>query len=181
MSTPTVLSPQVPSNVYCNPTTDIDDIFGKPNVDKWALLSQLDPTSVAGLAEIAARRQTAIQYATAYIEDRLRDGPYALPLLTADGFVPRLIVQLVATYAGVWLYENRGTIDCNVESGQPEHRYSYKVKWVEKTLDQIVGRKIKLAIVASGSGRGTNAPFVTRTPNARGQWGSDEIDGPILP
>jgi phage gp36-like protein len=170
---------------YCNATTDLDDIFHQSNVNKWALLSNVDPASQAGQLEIATRRQKAVEYATAFINDRLREGAYAIPIQTSDGYVPLLLVQLCATYAGVWLYENRGTVDYNAETGQPEHRYSYKAKWVEKILDQLQGQKIRLDAVRSGTGKGTNAPFVSRTPR-RHRYGDPSVDdtlprGPILP
>ena len=174
MTTP--LTPESTAYAYCNSTSDVDNVFGRSNVDKWALLSTLDPASAGGMAEIVARRLLGVQYATSYIDDRLRDGPYALPLTKTDGTVPYTILQLAATLAGIWLYENRGTVDYNAETGIAEHRYSYKAKWCEKTLDQISSRKIRLAVGSSGSGKGTNGPFVTKDPMRR-TYGVEEIGG----
>jgi hypothetical protein len=150
---------------YCDSTTDLNNIFGQANLDKWANLSLLDPSTAAGQQAIANQRIMAVEFATAYIEDRLRDGPYAIPVLNADGTVPRTVVRICATAAGVWLYENLGAVHMNEETGEPEHRYAAYAKWVDRMLDMIRAGKLRLTAGRSGSGRGCNSPFVSRSTN----------------
>ncbi len=129
----------------------------------WALLSTNDPNSDAGLAEIANRIQLEIQTQTAEIDDHLREGGYILPLVVNESTIS--VVRLCATLVGVALYENRGTIDYNHETGRVEHRYQFKKDWANKRLDEIRSGKIRWdAQRPAGS---STAPMAQQTPRRR--------------
>ena len=72
--------------------SDVEDIFGVVNVARWA---DLDNDQDATL-KIANRINRAIVWATAEMEDRLRNGPYQLPLTGTSATV----VDLCASWPG---------------------------------------------------------------------------------
>ena len=80
--------------------TDIEDIFGKENVKKWA---DLDSAGVT--ADITARITRAITAAEDRVNSRLRNGPYTIPF----GSPESIIQEITAKFAGLWLYNTRGT------------------------------------------------------------------------
>lgn len=108
--------------------SDVEEIFGKTNIKKWADMDNDDVTT-----DIEARITAAILYADAEINDRLRGGPYTLPFTS----VPTTIIRLSATMAAVWLHDLRGNED---ETDQMEgHR-----KRVQTMLSQILSRGLRL-------------------------------------
>lgn len=135
---------------YCT-RQDIEDVFGPDNVAKWA-----DIQNNANGDHIAGRIGQAILWATAEIDDRLREGPYELPIVT----VPRTIVDLTAQFAAVWLYESRGVEDFNPETGAAQHKLQFNRKHVEQTLNEIRAGKRRLSITASG--KGIHVPMVVK-------------------
>ena len=156
-----IVSPP-PIGSYCI-RADVENVFGVSNVASWALLSTNDPNSAAGLAEIANRIQLEIQTQTAEIDDHLREGGYTLPLVVNESTIS--VVRLCATLVGVALYENRGTIDYNHETGRVEHRYQFKKDWANKRLDEIRSGKIRWdAQRPAGS---STAPMAQQTPRRR--------------
>lgn len=86
---------------YCA-AQDIYDLFGKTNVEKWA---DLENTRVQ--TTIDARIARAIAWADAEVDDKLRGGPYTLPLDP----VPTTITDAAARLAGAWMYDARGIED----------------------------------------------------------------------
>ena len=133
---------------YCT-YADIESLFGPANISKWADLDndQNDDT-------IAARIARAIIVASAQIDDRLRNGPYALPII---GDLPT-IVNLAAALAGVWLYESRGVQDFSPDSGFPVHRLRWHREQSERTLRELLAGTLR--IDAPMVGRGTTSPIV---------------------
>lgn len=129
---------------YCS-RSDINDIFGSTNVTKWA-----DLDNDADAAEITSRIARAIVWGTTEINDRLRGGPYTIPLpITAAA----TIVDLCATLAGVWLYRSRG-----VDDESEIDKYKWHWDRVEKTLSEIRGGKRRLD-APSSTDTGGQAPF----------------------
>ena len=88
--------------------SDIESRFGTTNVAKW---SNLDNTTTTADAD---RIEAAILYAEDYVENRFRNGPYALPFQAVSGTLYQLI-DWCAKLAGIWLYEHRGLRDENAE------------------------------------------------------------------
>lgn len=86
--------------VYIN-QSDIEDIFGIDNVRIWSNLA--NESSSADAARIAK----AIEYAEAEIENRFRNGRYAIPF-TSGG---PILTNWIATLAGIWLFEHRPVFD----------------------------------------------------------------------
>jgi hypothetical protein len=151
-----------PAGAYCQ-RSDVENIFGIPNVATWALLSTNDPNSTAGLAEVAARIALEIQVQTAEIDDHLREGGFTLPLVVNESTIS--VVRLCATLVGVALYENRGTIDYNHETGRVEHRYQFKKDWANKRLDEIRSGKIRWD--AERPAGASTGPMAQQTPRRR--------------
>ena len=135
---------------YCT-RQDIEDIFGADNVSKWA-----DIQNNGNGDHIAGRIGQAILWTTAEVNDRLREGPVELPIVT----VPRTIVDLAAHFAGVWLYESRGVEDFDPDTGAAQHKLQFHRKHVEKTLSEIRAGKRRLSITASG--KGMHVPMVVK-------------------
>ena len=129
---------------YCT-RSDISDIFGTNNVTTWA-----DLDSDADADNIAAHIARAIVWATTEINDRLRGGPYEIPLSASA-----TIVDLCATLAGLWLYRSRGTDD---ETEVDKYRWHWER--CEKTLSEIRGGKRRLDATSSTDTPGGQAPFV---------------------
>jgi len=92
---------------------DIEGRFGIENVRLWADVdNDQNPTNVA------ARIALSITVAQAEVDDRLRGGPIAVPLAEPP---PIMIVNVCASLAAVWLYENRGSKDVDPD-GRPVHK-----------------------------------------------------------
>jgi len=80
--------------------SDIEDVFGVDSVAAW---SQLDPDEDDSTAD-TARIAKAIAYAERTVEDRFRNGRYAVPFSGTSV----VLVDWCAKLAGVWLYSSRG-------------------------------------------------------------------------
>lgn len=116
--------------------SNIEDVFGSVNVSKWA-----DLDNDADAAKIAARIAKAIAWAENEIDDRLRGGPYILPIVKGTSpsmTVPLAIIDTAANLAGVWLYENRGVQDFDQETGMAHHRLEWNRARAERTLKEIL-------------------------------------------
>ena len=87
-----------------------------------------------------------------------------MPLAINESVVS--VTRLCATLVGVALYENRGTIDYNHETGKVEHLYQFKKDWALKRLDEIRSGKIRWdADRPAGS---SNGPIAQQTPRRQG-------------
>ncbi|MBN2024952.1 MAG: DUF1320 family protein [Pirellulales bacterium] len=142
--------PSAASDGYCV-RADVENVFGAHNVRKWA-----DVENHGNGAHIGGRIARAIAAATAEIDDRLRGGPYLVPIAT----VPTTIRQLAARLAGVWLYESRGIEDFDEVTGRAIHRLAWHREHVDRVLKEIMagGRRLDAAL-ASGV-TGARAPVV---------------------
>lgn len=119
---------------YCE-AEDLYLCFGETNVRKWA-----DLENAGDDAHVQARIAWAIEQATAYFDDRLRNGPYLFPLGSGTE-VPAALVRACALYAGAMLYEARGLSDADSDA---EH----SLRWAEKKADNwikaVIARIIRL-------------------------------------
>lgn len=138
---------------YCQ-RRDIEDIFGPPNVEKWA-----DAENKRDGAHVAGRIAKAIELASVEVDDRLRGGSYSIPFTT----IPVTIRQVTATLAGVWLYESRGVEDIDEASGRPIHRLTWHRKNAENVLTDIRTGKRKLDAPLANNVKGCRAPFSIRS------------------
>jgi phage gp36-like protein len=84
--------------------SDIEDIFGPPNVAAWSRFDTGAPTGAADPDRIA----TALAYADSEIDSFFAGGPYLVPLTpTTDAST---VTYWAAVIAGVWLYGSRATV-----------------------------------------------------------------------
>ena len=156
---------------------DIQEIFGIPNVVKWAILSGTDPNSAPGLAEFTSRINWAINLSSAEFRNAMRQGGYQLPLDGPDALVWQ--TNIAAIKAGLYLYMHLRPTQRG-EDGRPlPDRYDGLFTYAEQQLNFVRARKIKLD--GSPFGRGTNGPSVTheRSHDFRGPgqlgYGPDQL------
>lgn len=83
--------------------SDLYDCFGKANVKEWANMEELSEDSSEYSTAVNNRITAALTYATAEIDDYLRNGPYEIPFTTVPESIKRVCVYL----AGAWLFEWR--------------------------------------------------------------------------
>jgi phage gp36-like protein len=120
---------------YCV-EADLNNMYGANNVQTWA---DLDGDEDAG--KIAARIAAAIVVADDEIDSYMRGGPYPLPLADDASATPKLVTDISAKLAGVWLYESRGVQDISPE-GDPVHR----LQWQRKRAYQVM-RELKAGVL----------------------------------
>ncbi len=112
---------------------NIQRTFGARNVADWSDLDRDGNTTT-----MAARQTRAIEMADEEIDSTLANGPYTpLPTTELDASVPALIEEISTTLAGVWLYEGNGVSDIDPNTKQPIHRYTAKLLWARRLLDEI--------------------------------------------
>lgn len=141
---------------YCQ-RSDVEAVFGPSNVLKWA-----DIENDGDVDAIAARVASAIAWATEEINDKLRGGPYTIPLtgLSVAPALPTTVVDLTANLAGVWLYESRGVQDFSEETGTPYHRLQWNRKRAYDAMKEIRAGQRQIDCVRNGAG--CAAPFAVQ-------------------
>jgi phage gp36-like protein len=117
---------------YCT-RTDVEDIFGVENIKVWA-----DLDNDGDAEKILARITRAISWASERVDAAFRHGRYELPLVNDEGKTPLLIVDITSNLAGVWLYENRGVIDFDPNTGTVVHRLIHNKKRAEDMIRNII-------------------------------------------
>jgi hypothetical protein len=126
-----------PLSGYCD-REDIELIYGASNVAKWADLENNEDS-----AEITAKIQWACDTATSRMDDRLRDGPYAVPF---EEPYPQQIVEQTARLAGVLLYDARGIVDQGGD-GEPIHQLAPHRRMVQAFIMDVLSGRIKFSSV----------------------------------
>lgn len=125
---------------YCN-RTDVEQVCGKVNVEKWSDMDDDDNST-----NITSRITLAIELQYNRMNDLLRESKYTIPLVSTTDttpvtypYAPRFIN---ATLAGVWLYEAKGVIDVDPRTGEAVHALQYLKQSAERELEEIVkGRR----------------------------------------
>ena len=118
--------------MYCT-VDDLYEIFGEHNITKWADLDNDDNDS----GVITSRIDRAIRHASNEVDSRLRHGIYTLPIASSTGSIPEDIIDVVATLAGVYLYENKGIDDFDPDTGRVVHRLIHSKKRAEGIIRSI--------------------------------------------
>lgn len=90
--------------------SNVEALFGTDNVATWSNLDNDDAQANE------ARIDDAIAYAEALIDDRFRDGKYAVPLVGNSTNALETIKNVAAQFAGWWLYRARGLRDDETEA-----------------------------------------------------------------
>lgn len=85
--------------------SNVEALFGPSNVAKWSNLDNDDAQTNE------ARVDDAIAFSEAFIDDRFRDGKYAVPLVGNSTNALQTIKNVAAQLAGWWLYRARGLRD----------------------------------------------------------------------
>lgn len=119
-------------------STKIEAQFGVENVHKWLGIDDGDDA-----VDFALRMYKFIAAAEQAIDDALRGGPVSTPL-TAP--IPEAIVDIASALAGVRMYESRGVVDMNPETGAPQHRLQYQKKQAMNDLARIRNGSLRLDV-----------------------------------
>lgn len=114
----------------------IEQQYGVENVHKWLGIDDSDEA-----VDWALRMYGFIDRVESSIDDTLRGGPFTVPF-TAPA--PKTVVDIATLLAGVAMYESRGVVDMNAETGQPQHRLHYQKKQAEKDLAKIRAGQMRL-------------------------------------
>ena len=121
---------------------DVEHIFGKSNVEKWAdLNNEEDPI------EVAERVAWALNLAESAVNSRLRQGPYSIPFDatsssgSGDNGVPLEITDTTARQAGIYLYDGRRISD---DPDDDSDELSIHRRTVDRTIKGILGGLIVL-------------------------------------
>lgn len=120
--------------------TDVENQYGANNVRDWANLD-----NDGDEAKITQVIEADLERASNYVASRLRSASFALPLADADGEVPQELADIVATKAGVLLYEARGVDEFDAASGAPSHQFAYQAKQVDDWI-----RDVRTGMVLTG-------------------------------
>jgi phage gp36-like protein len=115
---------------------DIETIFGETEVKTWA--DRENRGTAAQKSVIDARITAALAYAEEWVNDFLRGGAYAVPLVAAHARVTRAAAQVAAVY----LYDPRGFAD----KGENEtHRLQPHMQEAVDFLGEVKAGTIRLA------------------------------------
>ena len=109
---------------------NIEQIFGRTNVFKWA-----DINNDQNASDVAIRICWALNVASNRITDRLTGGPYTMPFQQP---YPEQLVEQTARMAGVLLYNSRGMVDVDDDDTDPITNHQDQVK--EFVLDILSSR-----------------------------------------
>jgi len=138
--------------------SDIEALYGVQNVAEWSNLEN------DGSGASTSRIDTANEYAAAYVDDRFRDGPYAIPFVGLSG-TPRVLVDWCAKIAGAWLYRSRPP------HSREQDRMEDVLIGIDNEMDSYLqgGRKMN----AMRGGTGPSVPFVVfdGQPFGKGSFG----------
>jgi len=96
--------------------TELEAFFGASNVAQWSNTDNDTASTVANTTKIAE----AIAYGEAYVEDRFREGAYAVPFVAAGSTFPPVLKKWMNIFAGAYLYEARGLQDSSTEDAEEE-------------------------------------------------------------
>ncbi|RLC38156.1 hypothetical protein DRH27_02960 [Candidatus Falkowbacteria bacterium] len=124
--------------------SDVENVFGEDNVLVWSDLDASDSVD-------ATRIATGIATAEEDVENRFRDGDYAIPFSSALSTIKDWCAKL----AGLWLYECRPKRDSDTD----DEYYAKMREQVDVDIDAYTSgqRRLNLTRADSGSPR---APVV---------------------
>lgn len=97
--------------------SDIEDVFGVDNVDKWA-----DLDNDANATKITNRIARAIVVADEKVNAALRGGAIDVPVSGSSV----LITNNAAILAGVWLYDARGVAEYDAATKDAQHQLHFQ-------------------------------------------------------
>jgi hypothetical protein len=114
-------------------TADLEAVWGVDTIAEWANLENADPAVLA-----ATRITAAITWAEGYLEARMTDGPYKVPLSTSGGDLA-VVKDVVARFAGQWLYVNRGR-----GKAEETDRVMAVAAFAERIVDKLLSGVLRL-------------------------------------
>lgn len=129
------------SSEYCA-QSNVEDVFGVENVKQW---SDLDNSGATDTDRVSR----ACDVASEMIDDVLRATLHKVPSIKKSDAtaISDTIVNLAAVFAGIWLYEARGSQDYDPRTGPPVHRFEFLRARSEKMLENIRTGKVLLDAV----------------------------------
>jgi hypothetical protein len=124
--------------------SDIEDVFGTENVKVWSNLN--NDAETADTVRIAR----AIDFAEEEIENRFRDGQYAIPFSGTSG-TPKVLVDWIAKLAGMWLYESRPQKFTTEDEESEQINFGRMKKQMEKDINAYTSGQRRMALVLAES------------------------------
>lgn len=116
--------------------TDLEKYFGESNIAKWSNVENDD----AGTDQ--TKITDALAFGESYVEDRMRDGPYAVPFVQTGGSFPATLKQVMIAWAGHYVYFARGTQDDNEEGNKMQKGADD----ADKLIDKFLSAQVRLAL-----------------------------------
>ena len=90
---------------------DMISRYGTGNIQNW---SDLDGAGAIN----TGRLQESLEHADAEINQALRGGGYAIPLVFQDTYAAEYVKHIATTIAGYWLYTSRGLLDTDPQGNK---------------------------------------------------------------
>jgi len=115
----------------------IEQAFGIDNLHKWLAIDDHDEA-----VDYALRAYRFIADAEAEVDDLLRGGPCTVPFTV----VPSVISKIATNMAAVRMYEARGVVDTDDDTGAVRHRLGFAAKWADKEIGRIKSGQLRLAV-----------------------------------
>lgn len=119
-------------------STKIEAMYGVENVHQWLGIDESDEA-----VDWALRMYRFIESVEQQIDDTLRGGPCTVPF---EAPIPTAIIDAATALAGVRMYESRGVVDMNAETGAPQHRLAYQKKHAMNDLARIRNGSLRLTV-----------------------------------
>ena len=120
---------------------NVEAIFGTDNVAEWSNLDNDDAQANE------ARVDDAIAFAEGFIDDRFRDGKYAVPLVGNSTNALQTIKNVAVQLAGWWLYRARGLRDSETE----DDKMTTHQEEANTIIDGFLSGRMKLNAVLTDS------------------------------
>ena len=123
--------------IYCE-EADMIQRFGDELLSQYSSMTGSDTNE-----QVSARRLWGRYQGSRDIDLALRGGQYTVPF-TAP--FDSEVIDICAYLSLIRLYELKGTMDWNPDSGKPQHRYHFQRTEAAKKLNAIRTGRLKLAI-----------------------------------
>jgi hypothetical protein len=102
--------------------TDLENYFGATNVARWSNVESTD--AGANTTKITS----SITEGEEYVEDRFREGTYAVPFVATGSSLPSVLKRWMLIFAGAFLYEARGMQDEGTDDADQEQNKISRLK-----------------------------------------------------
>jgi hypothetical protein len=131
--------------------SDLEAVWGVDNIAEWSNLENADPPITA-----TARIATAISWAEGYFNLRMRGGRYVVPVSSSDAGDSQVIKDIVARYAGRWLFQSRGI----TSRGEISDKILAVAAFADEIVDKLCSDEVRFGSATAVDGDTPEAPVV---------------------